>query len=218
LGSCRTMHGSIHNYHNQHSLFLNGVNTLMNLKFIFLAAALVFSLSLQAGEKAVSTEKPSFSATQTVQLTASVVGIDREASTVTLKGPEGNTQTLEAQPYNMKKIDIGDTVSVEYVQNMTIEVFANDGMEPGAGVLGASAENVEGETPAAMEMVTTVATATVEEINIEANTFKLKWPGGEIEEYEAQNPENLKKADVGDLVVTTYTEAIALTLNEVTEE
>ena len=190
----------------------------MNLKLIFLAAALTFSLSLQAGEKAVATEKPSFSATQTVQLTASVVAVDREALTVTLKGPEGNTKTLEAQAYNLEKIELGDTVNVEYAQNMSIEVFANDGMEPGAGVMGVSGENVEGETPAAMEIVTAVATATVEEINIEANTFKLKWPGGEIKEYEAQNPENLKKADVGDLVVTTYTEAIALTLNEVTEE
>ena len=190
----------------------------MNLKLIFLAAVLTFSLSLQAGETAVATEKPSFSATQTVQLTASVVAIDKKALTVTLKGPEGNTKTLDAQAYNLEKIELGDTVNVEYVQNMTIEVFANDGMEPGAGVMGASAENMEGETPAAMEMITTVATATVEEINIEANTFKLKWPGGEIQEYEAQNPENLKKADVGDLVVTTYTEAIALTLNEVTDE
>jgi hypothetical protein len=190
----------------------------MNLKFTFLVTALVFSLSLQAGEKAVATEKPSFSATQTVQLTASVVGIDRVAHTVTLKGPEGNARTLEAQPYNLKQIDIGDTVNVVYAQNMSIEVFANDGMEPGAGVMAATGENVEGETPAAMEVITTVATATVEEINIEANTFKLKWPGGEIQEYVAQNPENLKKADVGDLVVTTYTEAIAVTLNEVTEE
>ncbi len=190
----------------------------MNFKLTFLAAALVLSLSLQAGEKSVATEKPSFSATQTVQLTASVVGIDRVANTVTLKGPEGNARTLEAQPYNLKKIDIGDTVNVEYAQNMTIEVFANDGMEPGAGVMAATGKNVEGETPAAMEVITTVATATVEEINIEANTFKLRWPGDEIKEYVAQNPENLKKADVGDLVVTTYTEAIALTLNEVTEE
>ena len=140
----------------------------MNLKLTFLAAALVFSLSLQAGEKAVATEKPSFSATQTVQLTASVVGIDRVANTVTLKGPEGNSRTLEAQPYNLKQIDIGDTVNVEYAQNMTIEVFANDGMEPGAGIIAASGENVEGAAPAAMEVITTIATATVEEINIEA--------------------------------------------------
>jgi len=190
----------------------------MNFRLTILALTLVFSLSVQAGEKAVAAEKPSFSASQTVQLTASVVAIDREASTITLQGPEGNTETLEAQPYNMKKIDIGDTVNVEYVQNMTIEVFANDDMEPGAGVMGAVSENMEGDTPAAMELVTTVATAAVEEINIENNTFKLKWPGGEVVEYDSQNPENLKKADVGDLVVTTYTEAIALTLNEIPNE
>jgi hypothetical protein len=192
----------------------------MNLKSLFIAAALVFSLSLQAGDKVAATEKPSFSATQTVQLTASVVAIDREARTVTLKGPEGNTKTLQADAdsNNIDKIVVGDTVNVEYVQHMSIEVFANDGMDPGAGVMGAKARNPEGETPAVMELVTTVATATVEYINIEANTFKLKWPGGEIKEYEAQNPENLKKADVGDLVVTTYTEAIALTLNEVPAE
>ena len=190
----------------------------MKFKLIVLVTALVLSLSLQAGEKAAATEKPSFSATQTVQLTASVVAVDREARTITLTGPEGNSHTLETDEDSNNIDKIEDTVNVEYVQNMTIEVFANDGMEPGAGVMGVSGENVEGETPAAMEIVTAVATATVEEINIEANTFKLKWPGGEIKEYEAQNPENLKKADVGDLVVTTFTEAIALTLNEVTDE
>jgi hypothetical protein len=58
----------------------------------------------------------------------------------------------------------------------------------------------------------------VEDINIEANSFKLKWPNGEIQEYQAQDPENLKKAEVGDLVVTTYTEAIALYMNEVDAE
>jgi hypothetical protein len=192
----------------------------MKFKLIVLVTALIVSLSLQAGEKAAATEKPSFSATQTVQLTASVVAVDREARTITLTGPEGNSRTLETDEdsNNIDKIEVGDTVNVEYVQHMSIEVFANDGMEPGAGVMGAQGRNKAGETPAAMEMITTVATATVEDINIEANTFKLKWPGGEIKEYEAQNPENLKKADVGDLVVTTYTEAIALTLNEVPAE
>ena len=76
----------------------------------------------------------------------------------------------------------------------------------------------EGETPAAMEMVSTIETAIVEEINLEANTFKLRWPNGEVNEYVAQNPENLKKGEVGDLVSITYTEAVALTLMETGEE
>jgi hypothetical protein len=63
-----------------------------------------------------------------------------------------------------------------------------------------------------------VVTATVEEINIEANTFKLKGPAGEIREYEARDPENLKKAEVGDLVVITYSEAIALSVEKTTAE
>jgi hypothetical protein len=55
-----------------------------------------------------------------------------------------------------------------------------------------------------------VITATVEDINIEANTFKLKGPDGEVTEYTARNPDNLKRAMVGDLVVITRTDAVAV--------
>jgi len=155
-----------------------------------------------------------------VKLTTVIDAIDRDARTITLKGPEGNIRTIQAMEdsNNIDKIEVGDIVNVEYVQHMSIEVMANDGMEPGSGTMAAVARNEEGETPAGMVMETTVTTATVKEINIEANTFKLKWPGGEIKEYEAQDPENLKKSEVGDLVVVTYTEAIALSLVEVPAE
>ena len=61
-------------------------------------------------------------------------------------------------------------------------------------------------------------TATVEEINLENNTFKLKGPSGEVQEYVARDPENLKKAEVGDLVVITYTEAVAISVEKTTGE
>jgi hypothetical protein len=72
----------------------------------------------------------------------------------------------------------------------------------------------KGAKPGMTAIDTKVVTATVEEINLENNTFKLKGPSGEINQYEARNPENLKKAAVGDIVVITYTEAIALTLEK----
>jgi len=59
-----------------------------------------------------------------------------------------------------------------------------------------------------------VVTATVEEINIELNTFKLKGPDGAINEYTARNPQNLKRAAVGDLVVMTVTSAVAIVVEE----
>jgi hypothetical protein len=192
----------------------------MKLKLILLITALVFSLSLQAGDKAAATEKPSFSATQTVQLIAVVDAVDREARTITLKGPQGNTRTIQARAdsNNIDKIEVGDQVNVEYIQNMSIEVFANDGMEPGSGMMAATGINKEGETPAGMEVLTSVTTAVVEDINIEANTFKLRWPEGEVLQYEAQDPENLKKADVGDIVVITYTQAVAISVEKTTAE
>lgn len=192
----------------------------MKLKLIFLVTAFVVSLSLQAGEETAAVEKPSFSASQKVQVTTVVEAVDREARTVTLKGPQGNTRTIQAREdsNNIDQIEVGDLVNVEFIQHMSIEVFANDGMEPGAGTMAVTARNKEGETPGVMAIETTVVTATVEDINIEANSFKLKWPNGEIQEYQAQDPENLKKAEVGDLVVTTYTEAIALYMNEVDAE
>ena len=68
--------------------------------------------------------------------------------------------------------------------------------------------------PGVAAMDATVITATVEEINLEKNTFKLKGPDGTINEYAARNPENLRRSKVGDLVVITATTAVAITVEE----
>jgi Cu/Ag efflux protein CusF len=192
----------------------------MKFKSITLLAVLLASLNLQAGEEAGSPEKLSFSAEQEVQLTAVIDAIDLEARTVTLTGPLGNSRTLQAREdsTNIDKVKVGDKVDVRYIQNLTVQLWANDGLEPGQGALAIQGTSEEGETPAAMGVVSTVETAVVEDINLEANTFKLRWPNGEVNEYVAQDPENLKKGEVGDLVSITYTEAIALTLMESDEE
>src|SRR5210317_215143 len=158
----------------------------MKMKLILLITALVFSLTVQAGEGTKMRDIEPISATQTVQLVAVIEAIDREARTVTLTGPQGNSRTIQARPdsNNIDKIEVGDKVNVEYVQHMSIEVYeGKEGMKAGAGAMAAEAVNKEGENPAGMEMLTTVTTAIVKEINIEGNTFKLAWPNGEIQEY-----------------------------------
>ena len=68
--------------------------------------------------------------------------------------------------------------------------------------------------PGVAAMEATVITATVEEINIEANTFKLRGPEGNIREFVARNPENLRRSKVGDLVVITITNAVAIVVEK----
>ncbi len=186
----------------------------MNIKSILITAALSLSVSAVSAGQAASSDKPSISASQAVKMTAVVEAIDYETREVVLRGPEGNTRTITASPaeQNLDQVKPGDLVNVEYIQNISIEVFANDGTEPGTGSMSAIARAEKGQEPGVTAMETQIVTAIVEDINIEANTFKLRWPDGNIAEYEARDPENLKKADVGDLVVITYTEAIAVSV------
>ena len=187
-------------------------------KTLILTIALaLFSSQSWSGDHATAAEKPSLYTSQTSVLTAVVEAIDHKTREVTLRGPEGNTATfvVSEEAKNLDQVNVGDVVMTEYEQTMSIEVFANDdGNVPSAGALSAEARAEKGETPGLAAIDAVVVTATVEEINLENNTFKLKGPAGEIKEYEARNPENLKKAEVGDLVVITFTDTIAITVEK----
>jgi Cu/Ag efflux protein CusF len=69
-------------------------------------------------------EKPHAVLVRTRQLTATVQAIDHKARTVSLRGPEGNTQTLtvgpEAKRFNQVKQ--GDQVTVNYTEATAISV------------------------------------------------------------------------------------------------
>lgn len=184
------------------------------------AALLLITTPCWSDEAAPAMEKPSLYTSQTVTMTAVVEAINHETREVTLRDAEGNTTSFVVgeEARNLGQVSVGDTVMAEYEQSLSIEVFANDGSELGAGELTAAGRSAEGDMPAGMAISSQVVTATVEEINLENNTFKLKFPSDEIREYVARNPENLKRSEVGDLVVITYTEAVALSVEKAPEE
>lgn len=185
-----------------------------------LAALLLFTAPSWSDESAPATDKPSFHSSQTAIVTATVEAINHETREVTLIGPEGGVVSFVAseEARNLDQVNVGDTVIAEYEQSLSIEVFANDGSAPGTGGFAAEGRTAKGEMPGVTAIDAQVITATVEEINLEDNTFKLKGPSGEINEYVAQDPENLKKAAVGDLVVITYTQAVAISVEKTSLE
>ena len=106
----------------------------MKRRIAILMAAVALCLGvpqlLLAGEDASKTDKPSISATQRVQIVTTVEAINYETREVTLKGPEGNTETVIAKNTpNLEEVKVGDRVNVEYMQNVTVDVFANDGIQ-----------------------------------------------------------------------------------------
>jgi hypothetical protein len=176
-----------------------------------LAATLAWS-----GEEAATMEKPSFFASQSMTVSAEVTAIDHETRVVSVRKDDGEeiTFTASEEARNLGQVSVGDMLLAEYVETVSIQVMANEGMEPDVAAASAMARTKEGEMPGFAAMDATVITATVEEINIEANTFKLKGVDGTVNEYVARNPENLKRAEVGDLVVITLSEAIAIAVEK----
>lgn len=187
---------------------------MKNIKYISIVALLLTTTAVLAANEDAMMEKPSFSASQTMTISAVVEAIDHESRVVTVRKPDGESLTFTAsdEARNLDQVEVGDVLIAEYTESVSIEVMANDGMEADAAEASAMARTKKGEMPGFAAMDATVVTATVEEINLEMNTFKLKGPDGTVNEYVARNPDNLKRAAVGDLVVITVTESVAISV------
>lgn len=181
-----------------------------------LIASLALSLTAWAGDEAVEMERPSMFVSQTSTVSAVVTAIDHETRVVTVQKDDGESLTFTAseEARNLGQVSVGDILLAEYEETLSIDVMANEGFEPEVMEADVVARAEEGEMPGVAAMESTVITATVEDINVEANTFKLRFVDGTVNEYVARNPENLKRSKVGDLVVITATTAVALVVEK----
>jgi len=193
---------------------------MKNIKSLSVAVLLLTATAVMAGTEEEKLDRPSFSASQTMVVTAVVEAIDHETRVVTVRKPDDEQLTFTAseEARNLDQVSVGDVLIAEYTESFSIDVLANDGLEPDAANAAALARTKEGEMPGVAAMDSTVVISTVEDINIEANTFKLKGPDGVVTEYVARNPENLKRSKVGDLVVITSTAAMAITVEKAPAE
>ena len=191
----------------------------MNLKSAGLVLSLLAFAAGTAGAEE-ELERPQFHAAQSMMVQATVEAINHETREVKLKRADGEIIEFVAseEARNLDQVSVGDIVTAEYVESLSIEVIANEGFEPDAGEMAAIARTKKGQMPGVAAIDVQVATATVEDINIEANTFKLRGPDGSVEEYTARNPENLKRAKVGDLVVFTATTSVTIVVDAAPKE
>jgi Cu/Ag efflux protein CusF len=74
-------------------------------------------------ERAAVGEKPGGTVGREVRIVANVVAVNAKTSTVTLKGPKGNTQDLKVEdPAQLANIKKGDQVEAVYTEALAISV------------------------------------------------------------------------------------------------
>lgn len=150
---------------------------------------------------------------QTVNVQAKITKIDAKTREVTLKGPQGNELTIEAGPEvkNFSKLKVGDTVDVQYVESLVLELKKGGGMPVERTDDHAITAAKAGEKPgaAAGRRITVVGDV----VNVDTTTkmVTVKGPKRTVELH-VEDPEQLKMIAKGDQVQATYTEAAALSV------
>jgi ribosomal protein S17 len=76
-------------------------------------------------QQAVASSQPGATpagvAGEQITITATVAAIDRKAHTVTIKGPEGNSETVKARdPKNLDAVKVGDLVEITYTRALAL--------------------------------------------------------------------------------------------------
>jgi hypothetical protein len=181
-----------------------------------LLACLVTALALPiAGVADQAATGKGVSASDTIEKRATVTAIDRATRTVTLKG-ETDEFVLEVGPEvtGFDSLKVGDVVVATYTESIAARIA-----KPGEAVPGVTgsviAEPPSGGKARAGREVT--ASLKVEAVDVKANTVTLSAADGDKRTVEVKDPkvqERLKTVKPGDVVVVTYTEALALRLEK----
>ena len=160
-------------------------------------------------------EMPSFEASDTVTAQVHVLAVDKTSRLATLKGETGDTVTVQVGPQvkNFDRLAAGDVIDVVYTEQLTIRVEPPGAMTTSSGATLTTAN--PGEKPAGSYTETMETKATITAIDKANGTATLTGQGGTTFTVTPQIPENLDKVKVGDLVVFTHTQQIALSANQV---
>jgi hypothetical protein len=181
-----------------------------------MAALFVVTLFFTTGaiaqdEATPETGKPMVYREKAGTLTATVQAIDLEKRIVTVKGgPRGQVVELKADERvkNLSRLKVGDEVVVKYFAAVAVRVT-----KPGEVKVKETMEKAKVEQSGSETRLITV-TATIQDIDKDRNNVFLKWPEGVIVGVQVKDPTILVGVNVGDVVVITYTEAIAISIEK----
>jgi ribosomal protein L6P/L9E len=166
-----------------------------------------------AGGVAVVSTPGKASAARALEVSASVVGIDKATRTLTLKGPKGEVVDLVAgdEVRNFDQIKVGDSVVARYMQALTLELKKTKGVV-GATMSEDAVRAKPGERPAVAGARQVTVIADVVAVDPKASTITVKGPKGNLVTLDVQNPDQFKVVKKGDQIEATYTEALALSV------
>lgn len=159
----------------------------------------------------VATAPGKAAAAEVVKIAATVTAIDKASRAITLKGAKGNELSVIAGPEvkNFDQIRVGDMVSLEYVEALSLELKKGGGAAVARTEKAGAAAAKPGEKPAGAVGRQVTVVADVVDVNAQTHVVTLKGPQRTVE-LKVRDPEQFKLIKKGDQVEATFTEAMAI--------
>jgi hypothetical protein len=153
-----------------------------------------------------------------VTVTASVEDIDYTNREVTLKGPLGNkvTFTVDQRVKRLNEVKVGDLVEANYYISIAAELRkpTPEEEEHPLVLLDAAGKAPPGTSPAAGGLRRFKVVTTIEGLDRPTQTITVKGPRGNYLTARVADPSNLTRMRIGENIVVTYTEALAISLQK----
>ncbi len=154
-----------------------------------------------------------------VTMEGTVTNIVKDTREITLKGTDGELVTVTAsdEVKRFDEIKVGDVITFDYYTYLKAE-FREPTPEELADPLVAVAESgkaPEGMDPAAIAGAVVRAVVSVEILNRPNMTATVKGPRGNFLTIEMEDEGLMQKLHIGQKVILTYAEAMALSLTKI---
>jgi hypothetical protein len=182
-----------------------------SIRLASLAAAVLLAVACAQTPKPVTV-------TDTVTATATVEAIDQVARTATLRTADGRTMVVRAGPEvrNFDQVKAGDRLRISYTEALAAEVI-----KPGTGVTSVTptmSRAPAGTMPSAAAKLATQGVVKVQSVDAANNRVTVTGADGvpvTLNVRDAQAQQFIRGLKAGDEVQLTYTEVIAVSVEQV---
>jgi hypothetical protein len=148
---------------------------------------------------------------------ATIVGLDVPGRVIALRRRNGEEQTFKVGPdvTRLKEFAVGDVIRVEFQQTLELE-YQPPGSETVAPESGATVgRSGMNEAPGGVVSAGVQATVKVTAVDAAQRLVSFQGPKGEIHQVKAGPGIQLDKLKVGDRLLATYVENVAIRLEKV---
>ena len=154
--------------------------------------------------------KDSAMAVQEAEAVVTVTKVDKEARSVTFRGPRGNLGTLDVpkESQNLDQVKVGQQYKMKYVEAVAVDI--RKGGVPSA----AAAQEVKlapkGAKPGGLVVRTVQLAGVIDAVDYNERYIAIRGPKGNVMPLKVGSDINMQELAAGDRISVTHTAALAI--------